>query len=228
MSTCDPADFTLLPKQKTCAGSAIFDPNDALFSDDTGTFNDLPLPCAFSISSFAPPTNAVHAALRFPMFVNTLGAGLSALAQVAYENAPNVIGAECEECYASDSGVPVTGANWQNTENAEIQTIAAKRIFWAYPRPIGDAASETALRTFLFSSFLLTYDPLYAMFEEAFSTPHGFPVDARTGFGTGRSANDCIQRDGVSSGRRYIHARIRALLLPRFSSWKVRCRSQRR
>ena len=154
---------------------------DALFSDDTGTFNDLPLPCGFDVSTFAPAANAIHASLQVPLFVNTLGAGLSPITQVAYENAPNIIGAECEECYASNSGVPVTGANWQDTENAEIQTIASKRIFWMYPRPTSDAASETALRAFLFASFLLTYDPSYAMFEETFSTQHNFPVMPETG-----------------------------------------------
>ncbi|HZT12899.1 MAG TPA: hypothetical protein VFA29_08850 [Candidatus Baltobacteraceae bacterium] len=154
---------------------------DALFSDDTGAWGDVGYPCNYSQSAMVTAENALHAALRVPLFVNTLGAGQDPIQQVAYEGAPNILGALCEECYSTNSGLPVTGTRWQDTETAEIETIAQHKIFWAYPRATGDASGSIPLRTYTFASFLMTYDPSLAMFEEALATPHQFPVMPETG-----------------------------------------------
>lgn len=158
---------------------------DALFSDDTGAVGDLPLPCDFSDSAYTSATNAVDASLGVPMFVNTLGAGSYPDAQVGYAQTSNVIGAMCEECYAAYNGSKVDyaigGTTWQHTENAEIAMVSMHKIFWDYARAIGDPSSETGLRSFVYASFLLTYDPSYAMLQEAFQSASGFPVMPETG-----------------------------------------------
>jgi hypothetical protein len=89
----------------------------------------------------------------------------------------------CELCITSD---PPTGdiarinGLWTDTENAEIQMIENRKIFWLYARASGPA-TEYQLRNYTIASFLLAYDPNYAMLEEAFQTPSGFKVMPETG-----------------------------------------------
>lgn len=158
---------------------------DALFADDTGAVGGMTLPCGFSQSSYVSATNAVSQSLGVPMFVNTLGAGSYPDDQVGYAQASNVIGAMCEECYAAYNTAkvdfPIGGTVWQHTENAEIALVSMHKIFWDYARAIGDPSSETGLRTFIYASFLLTYDPSYAMLQEAFTTASRFPIMPETG-----------------------------------------------
>jgi hypothetical protein len=45
----------------------------------------------------------------------------------------------------------------------------------------GDASTETGMRVYVYASFLLGYDPAYAMLQEAFTTSSGFPVMPETG-----------------------------------------------
>lgn len=159
---------------------------DAVFSDDTGALGGIPLPCGYSQSSYAAATNTVTESLRVPVFVNALGAGNYPDDQIGYAQASNVIGAMCEICYAGSSSsrggdYAIGGSVWQHTENAEIAMVAMHKIFWDYARATGDPAAEIGLRTFVYASFLLTYDPSYAMLQEAFKTGSGFPIMPETG-----------------------------------------------
>lgn len=158
---------------------------DAIFSDDTGAMGGLPLPCNWSLSSYQSATNAVHASLKVPVFVNTLGAAADPVNQVGYANASNVIGAMCEICFAaynsSDVDYPQTGTYWQDIENAAIQLVANHKIFWDYARAIGNPSTETSLRNYIYASFLLSYSPSYSMLQEAFKSTYDFPVMPETG-----------------------------------------------
>jgi hypothetical protein len=98
----------------------------------------------------------------------------------------NVIGGMCEICYNghnSRTGLDYvhTGTRWINIENAEIQTIAKHKIFWAYPRAIGVAQYASTVRKYAYASFLLSYNPTYAMIQEALKTNNGFEVFPETG-----------------------------------------------
>lgn len=156
---------------------------DAIFSDDTGAVNGVTLPCNYSESTYDQAVNTVHGALGVPMWINALGAAPNPANAVDLAQPSNVIGAMCESCYADDpSGGDTiqTGTAWQNVENAEIGMVAQHRVFWDYARAAGPAASETALRTYAYASFLLSYDPSYAMISEALSTASGFRVMPET------------------------------------------------
>jgi hypothetical protein len=157
---------------------------DALFSDDTGALWGIPLPCNYSDSSYKSATNSVHASLGKPMFVNTLNAGSSAVSQVGYTAASNILGAMCESCYSNDpsTGDSIsTGAFWTDTENAEALMASKQKIFWGYARATGDASAETKLRMYVYASFLMTYSPQYSMLQEILKTPSGFEVFPETG-----------------------------------------------
>jgi hypothetical protein len=155
-----------------------------LFSDQSGVVGMMPTPCNYVQSTYDAATNSVHSALGVPMFVNALGGFSNPASAVDLANPSNVLGAMCEECYVKNgSGADViqTGTMWTNVENAEIAMAAKHKIFWDYARASGDPTVETAVRTYVYASFLLSYDPSYSMFEEAFTTPSGFPVMPETG-----------------------------------------------
>lgn len=157
---------------------------DALFSDDSGAVWGIPLPCGYSQATYDQAVNAVHAALGVPTWINALGAAPDPSTAVDLVQPANVLGAMCEMCYTlnGSSGDAVqTGPTWLNVENAEIGTIAQRKVFWDYARATGSASGETGLRLYAYASFLLSYDPSYAMFQEALSTASRFPVMPETG-----------------------------------------------
>lgn len=157
---------------------------DALFADDTGGVYGITLPCNYDESGWDAAVNSVHASLGVPMWVNALGGAPNPQNAIDLAQPSNVLGAMCEECYANNpSGdVAQTGTSWQNVENAEIGLVEMHKVFWDYARMSGDASAETALRTYAYASFLLSYDPAYAMYQDALKTPSGFPVMPETAF----------------------------------------------
>jgi hypothetical protein len=172
---------------------------DALFSDDTATVYGVPeLPCNYVESTYDAAVNAVDSALAAPMWINALGGAPNPVNALDLLQPSNVIGAMCEICYDGNNGssdVVQTGTGWENIENAEIGTISQHKIFWDYPRATGDAASETGLRIYAYASFLLGYDPSYAMIQESLSTPSQFPVMPETGL---VALNPLTTQSGVS------------------------------
>lgn len=160
---------------------------DAVYADDTGTIEGqgLSTPCGYVQSSWDQAVNAVHSALGQPLFINALGQQNPVQATDMLQPS-NVLGAMCELCYSRNGGptgdFTQTGSGWVNNENAEIATVSMHKIFWDYGRATGDASQETGIRMYAYASFLLTYDPSYGMFQEALSTPSGFPVFPETAF----------------------------------------------
>lgn len=157
---------------------------DAMFSDQTGAVGGMGAPCNYDQASYDAATNAVHAALGVPIIVNALGSFSNPASGVDLTNPSNVIGAMCELCYARNttgSDTIETGTLWQNAENAEILMMSKQKIFWDYARLSGDPTTEIGLRTYAYASFLISYDPAYAMFQEALQSPSGFPVMPEVG-----------------------------------------------
>lgn len=157
---------------------------DAVFSDDSGSVWGITLPCSYSESTYDAAVNSVHSSLGVPMWVNALGAPPNPASAVDLAEPSNVLGAMCEICYAGNdsSGDYIqTGTSWQNVENAEIGMVAQRKVFWDYARATGDPNTETALRTYVYASLLLSYDPSHVMLQEAFQSATGFPVMPETG-----------------------------------------------
>lgn len=157
---------------------------DALFADDTGAVGGVTLPCNYTQSSYDAAIDSVHSAMGVPIWVNALGGAPNPQNAIDLAQPGNVLGAMCEMCYAtngSGSDAAQTGTTWQNVEQAEIGVVGMHKVFWDYARMSGDASAETALRTYAYASFLLSYDPSYAMYQDALKSPSGFPVMPETG-----------------------------------------------
>lgn len=157
--------------------------HDALAADDTGAAGGTNAsPCNYNYNTWVSATNAVNAHVALPMFINALNAwtvGGNAVSQVQLTQPANVLGAQCEMCYANNAGA-VGGTSWTLQENAEIAMVRTHKIFWDYARNTTTASTAQLLRTYVLASFLLTYDPNYAMLEEAFATPTSFEVMPET------------------------------------------------
>jgi hypothetical protein len=158
---------------------------DAIFTDDAGSVGGITLPCNYDQATYDQAVNSVNTALGYPLWLNALGAFANPASGVDLAQPANVLGLMCEICYSSNAGsngdFVHTGTFWQNIENAEIAMVSQRKVFWDYARATGDPSIETALRTYVYASFILGYDPQYTMLEEAFRTPSGFPVMPEAG-----------------------------------------------
>jgi hypothetical protein len=156
---------------------------DALASDDTGVTGGVNgTPCNYNYNTWIAATNAVNAKIGLPMFINALNGwaiGGNSVTQVQLTQPANILGAQCEMCYANNGGA-IGGKNWTLQETAEVGMVRAHKIFWDYARNTTSAPYAQSLRTYVLASFLLTYDPNYAMLEEAFATPTDFEVMPET------------------------------------------------
>jgi hypothetical protein len=150
---------------------------DALFADDAASVTvGGQNPCGYSQSTYDQATNTLDAALKVPLWLNALGAGLTKTDLV---EPSNVLGAMCEMCYSwnSSTGDKVSsGSTWIATENSQITVGNLGKVFWAYPRASGYASYETALRMYVYASLLLGYSPGHVMLQEVLKTNSGFEV----------------------------------------------------
>jgi len=83
------------------------------------------------------------------------------------------VGALEEDCYGYQAGsndAPIPLARWQATENDEIAMYDRHDLWLCYPDSYGPGAAEQPLRTFIFASFMLTYDLAHStMFERLYA-----------------------------------------------------------
>ncbi len=159
---------------------------DAIFTDDTDSMGGIPLPCGYVQSTYITKVNAIDSALKVKIFFNGFGNVAVPSSQIGLLAPSNVLGGMCEICLAGNDKTTgkdtiQTGGRWQGIITAEILTVARHKIFWNYARPYNDAASEIPLRKYIYASFLLGYDPNYAMLQEAFHTNSGFAILPETG-----------------------------------------------
>lgn len=159
---------------------------DAIFTDDTNAMGGIPLPCGYSSSSYITAVNRVHTSMGTKIFFNAFGAVADPTTQVGLLTPSNVLGGMCEICLAghdrsTNRDYIHTGTRWANIINAEIDTMARHKIFWDYARATNPASSSTTIRKYIYASFILGYNPSYAMLQEVFQTPSGFEIFPETG-----------------------------------------------
>jgi|SRR5579884_205468 len=159
---------------------------DAIFSDNTDSMGGIPLPCGYSQSTYISATNSVDTNLHIPILFNGFGNVTVPSSQTSLLTPSNVLGGMCEICLSghnnrTNTDYVVTDSKWQGEEQAEIATVAKHKLYWVYARATGSAASSIKSRMYVIASFLMTYDPKYAMLQEAYSTANGFKVEPETG-----------------------------------------------
>lgn len=86
------------------------------------------------------------------------------------------IGGNMEHCYSDDSQPTMSGNTWVHIENTEINVMHRGKYFECMARDLNPASTSIGPRLFTLASFLLTYDPNYAVLGEEYGTPSGLHV----------------------------------------------------
>lgn len=165
---------------------------DLIFEDDAG-FAPYQLgihPCNVTASEWI----ARDAQLEKIVHVKQLPSSLNAFTendQHIWTNNPQSVdlalhhaGGLMEQCYSSNSNPGVyfiSDSLWAAQENTEITIVGGKRLFFCYVRNYDHAKDDVAERIYDYASFLLTYDPSYAVLWETFSTESDFHVYPESG-----------------------------------------------
>lgn len=118
-----------------------------------------------------------------PYIVNILGVNsISGInGKLPAMDAPNIAMGEAEGCYASNSPSNIVAGlkatfKWEPLEYGEIETIKRGKTYICYQNMTGDASRWTAQRIYAYASFLLSYDPNHAVYEQAFASKAGLRV----------------------------------------------------
>ena len=159
---------------------------DAFFVDNNGAlYGANPLPCNYDPVAWGRAFDRAIENTRVPIVTNSLAAREEETRKyVDRLSARNVIGGMFEECF--------NDRMWSAEETSQIETVSLLRRmrkppgpgWWCYVNNTSaPAASSIPQRMFDYASFLLTYDPQYSLFQEAFTTePSTFKVYPETGF----------------------------------------------
>ncbi|MGH7660160.1 MAG: hypothetical protein ACRENA_04485 [Vulcanimicrobiaceae bacterium] len=179
MNPAAPSLLTLLNNWE--AGQAGIGHIDAFFFDDTDAVAGLSsLGCSVSQGVWDAATAALIAGTSHPVVFNGYATSSDAAALIGSSNA---IGAMAEQCYGTESQPTppyTTGPQWTQSENLEIAAAAAGKQFFCYNNVTTDGASATAVRQYIYASFLLTYSPASSVLWETFGTPSGLHVFPET------------------------------------------------
>jgi hypothetical protein len=155
---------------------------DYIFEDSADEVNPnrfSSMPCNFNQNDWTTATNNLDNALGSPIIYNGLGLinGQGTTPGPAFGLNPTAFGGMSEDCYV---GRTPTGyfyyPHWAATENTEIQMALGQKFFICHADQWVDAASNTALRTYFYASFLLTYDRDAMAVDTQFQTPSGLGV----------------------------------------------------
>jgi hypothetical protein len=119
------------------------------------------MPCNFDQTDWTNVTNQMDTALGYKIVFNGLGLVTpnSTAPGPAFALNSTAQGGMSEDCYV---GRTPTGyyyyPHWGATENTEILTAQAQKLFVCHADAWVDATANDALRTYFYASFLLTYD----------------------------------------------------------------------
>lgn len=159
---------------------------DALFEDDA----DLPseympfraMPCHYSDAQWLRDFDGLNQASPLPVIVGGLNASKRPRPSGVIDllSSDKTLGENYEHCYASDTQPKLTGAIWEATENTELAVARARKLFQCTARDNSAAVTSGDGRLYVYSSFLLTYDPRSSVIWEEYTTPSRFRVEPET------------------------------------------------
>jgi hypothetical protein len=151
---------------------------DAFFYDDIDTLYGTTVPCDMTQSTWDSENSAFIATSKNPVVFNGYGMNSDAAKVI---NVSPVLGGVVEGCYAtgSQSSPPyTTGSAWTADENLELAAAAVNKLFFCYNTGAQVGSSYTALRSYIFASFLLSYNATSSVLWDTFTTSsdvHVFP-----------------------------------------------------
>ncbi len=158
---------------------------DYIFEDTSNSIhNNSAVPCGYTLPTWTAASNANDTALGQHIIYNGLGT-LTDRFRHGYDQPPPAIllnpttdGGELEDCYVKDSQTNPKAKTivWNNYETSELAMVAAKKLFVCRDLIAFPAQDNIAKRIYMYTSFLLTYDPSTSMISEKFDTPSNLEV----------------------------------------------------
>lgn len=146
---------------------------DAIFEDNANLARPASaVPCNFDQTAWTAAANSMDVAMGASIIYNGLGNlvnGIQNLSPSIGLN-PTAIGGEIEGCYSSaDPTNPMPRKTvWETYETTEIDMVAAGKTFICRGLSEMPAATSQPERTYMYASYLLTYDPNLAIISEKF------------------------------------------------------------
>lgn len=174
------------------AGLFSVNPYDGIYEDSAGGLVTDWLsgrPCRFKLDPWIALDASLENTIAQPIVPSSLD-GYRRNASGIWKNNPHSVGlafgqyslgGTTEECYSNQSNQFVNRISdtlWEAVENTEIELLAHKKLLFCMPNiPVaGDSQAGLTYRMYDDASFLLTYDPSYAILWEVFTTPSNFHV----------------------------------------------------
>jgi hypothetical protein len=152
-------------------------------ADEINTNRFSALPCNFDQTDWTNATNQMQTALGYKILYNGLGLVVpnTTTPGPAFGVNGTSQGGMSEDCYAgrTPSGYYYY-PHWAATANTEIQMARAEKLFICHADAWVDAPTNTALRTYFYASFLLTYDRDSMVVDTEFGTPSDLHVMPET------------------------------------------------
>jgi hypothetical protein len=168
-------------QQVTVGWGGVF---DAIFEDQAdNTQYATGQPCKFDWNRWTIASNKLNRYVGVPIIYNGLSlfSGYGKTLGVSPSIALNAtsIGGEAEGCYTSYNAKdqPPHKYAWQAFENTEIEMYGSGKLFLCGGGNLKPASTAISERMYMYSSFLLTYNPDTSMISERFASPSGFDVD---------------------------------------------------
>lgn len=161
----------------------------AVFSDDSASpaFRNSN-PCNVSESQYTQGIANMISSTNEPVIFNGLAVTALQPDERSLYGLTNVIGGMREDCYGGSGSFgfpgdfPFTEAQhfygasideWTQSENDEIYVGSINKFFFCLSNASGTAASSVGLRTYVYASFLLTYNPTTSGLFEYFAPSTG-------------------------------------------------------
>lgn len=151
---------------------------DAFFYDDIDTLYGTTSPCNMTQSTWDSENSSFIANSKNSVVFNgyAMNSDSASLIKVS-----TVLGGVVEGCYATWSAPspPYTTASaWTTDENLQLAAAAAGKLFFCYNTGAQVGSSYTALRSYIYASFLLSYSATSSVLWDTFTTSsdvHVFP-----------------------------------------------------
>jgi hypothetical protein len=157
-------------------GEARNGPIDAVFDDDPYDLYGMDgTPCGYAPLAWLLSTTAMIENLPYRVIFSNLAGNSS----TNLLSAKNAIGGATEDCYATNSQPTppyATSDLWTMHLNLQLMMSREQRLFFCYNNPTLPASNATAVRTYVYASFMLAFDPTSSVLWEYFTTPSGLHV----------------------------------------------------
>lgn len=171
----------------------------AAYSDDSAAPEFLGLnPCGATEASFTQGIAHMLASTSKPIIFNGLSVTAKQPDERTLYSVANVIGGLREDCYSGNNDFGHSGDfvftmrdhfygasidDWTQTENDELYAATVHKLFFCLSNAVGAATASVPARTYVFASFMLTYDSATSALWEKFapSSSNGLTVYPETG-----------------------------------------------